>query len=415
MQDKRIGDLVVKYLLGTLAVTDQVELQEWRDQSPENEDSFLEMTNPENLVASLTLYDEAESEKEAGRIKLLEPDLPFVEPDLSQDNKVIKLRSFPWRPLVAAASFLLVILTSAAIWYTHHSKNQGPKAIPIAAYKNDVPPGGNKAVLTLGDGSKIVLDNAQNGTLTQQGNTKVLKLDSGQLAYNVTRNNIIREKPEVLYNTITTPRGGQYQVLLPDGSKVWLNAASSLRFPTSFSGKDREVVLTGEAYFEIAKNADKPFNVKINDIRVEVLGTQFNVNAYADEELIKATLLEGSVRVAKGKEHSLLKPGQQAQLGVNANNGSGAGDQIKIIKDADTEEAIAWKNELFKFNETGIEVVMRQIARWYNVEIKYEGKLSSYSISGIVSRNNNVSNVLNILELSGFHFRIEGKKIVVLP
>src|SRR5258708_13493417 len=147
MQDKRIGDLVVKYLLGTLAVTDQVELQEWRDQSPENEDSFLEMTNPENLVASLTLYDEAESEKEAGRIKLLEPDLPFVEPDLSQDNKVIKLRSFPWRPLVAAPSFLLVILTSAAIWYTHDSKNQCPNAIPIAAYKNHVPPADNKALI----------------------------------------------------------------------------------------------------------------------------------------------------------------------------------------------------------------------------------------------------------------------------
>ena len=400
VQDERIGDLVIKYLRGTLSESDRAELQEWRDQSPANQNSFEEMTDPDNLVVSLSLYEEGESEKEAGRIKLLKPVLPG-------EGKMIPFRVFPWRSLVAAASVLLIVLTSAVIWYRYRSKNLAPGTTPVVVYKNDVLPGGDKAILTLGDGSKIVLDNAQNGALTRQGNTKVIKLDSGQVVYNVTNNHIAHEKPELIYNTITTPRGGQYQVLLPDGSKVWLNAASSLRFPTSFTDKERTVELTGEAYFEVARNAPKPFNVKVNDIRVEVLGTHFNVMAYADEQVMKTTLLEGAVRVRSGNERSLLKPGQQAQLD--------AAGQIRTINNADTEEAIAWKEGLLKFNGAGIEAVMRQIARWYDVEIKYEGKRSSYSVSGIVSRNNNVSNVLNILELSGFHFRIEGKTIVVLP
>ena len=269
---------------------------------------------------------------------------------------------------------------------------------------NDVLPGKNTATLTLSDGTTVILDETQNGTVSTQGNTKILKLDNGILSYNAShKGNVV----EVLYNTISTPKGGQYQVLLSDGSKVWLNAASSLKFPASFTGKERKVELLGEAYFEVAKNDKMPFKVEADGMEVEVLGTHFNINSYDDESTVRTTLLEGSVKINGAKSKSFLKPGQQAKLERD-------GD-IKIVNNADVDQAVAWKEGRFQFNRADIHEVMRQIARWYNVIIEYKGIVSSH-FGGTISRDVNLSQVLEMLQLTGeVKFHVEDKKVVVTP
>ena len=269
---------------------------------------------------------------------------------------------------------------------------------------NDVLPGKNTATLTLSDGTTVILDEAKNGTISTQGNTKILKLDNGILSYNAShKGNVV----EVLYNTISTPKGGQYQVLLSDGSKVWLNAASSLKFPASFTGKERKVELLGEAYFEVAKNDKMPFKVEADGMEVEVLGTHFNINSYDDESTVRTTLLKGSVRINGAKSKSFLKPGQQAKLERD-------GD-IKIVNNADVDQAVAWKEGRFQFNRADIHEVMRQIARWYNVIIEYKGIVSSH-FGGTISRDVNLSQVLEMLQLTGeVKFHVEDKKVVVTP
>jgi ferric-dicitrate binding protein FerR (iron transport regulator) len=277
--------------------------------------------------------------------------------------------------------------------------------------KEDITPGGNKAVLTLVDGSTIILDSASNGILSQQGNVKVQKLESGLLAYTI-NGSPVTENEEAFFNTISTPRGGQYQVTLADGTKVWLNAASSIRFPVVFTGAERKVEITGEAYFEVAKNAAMPFKVKAAGSEVEVLGTHFNVNAYYDEAAVKTTLLEGLVKVSgpastAGQSPRFLQPGQQSAV-----NREG---KISILNNADTEEAVAWKDGRFQFKSADLKSILRQIARWYDVEVEYKGNANLH-FTGQLTRNDNVSKVFEKLALTGeVHFRIEGKKIIVSP
>lgn len=313
---------------------------------------------------------------------------------------------------VSAAAALLAVFVTGAWFFVLH-KNAGRP--PIAAQKSappapgDILPGSNKALLTLDDGSTIVLDSAKSGSLTRQGNTRVLKSEDGQLKYEpVTGDNAIG----MSYNVLSTPKGGQYRLVLPDGSQVWLNAASSIRYPTAFSGKERKVEVAGEAYFEITKNTSMPFRVLVdhqlktaNPMEIDVLGTRFNVNAYADETAIKTTLLEGSVRVARGAYSGLLRPGQQAQLQENG--------EIQWIPNADTENAVAWKDGVFEFGDENLQTVMRQISRWYDVEVVYEGKIPTDKFTGRVSRNTSLSGVLKILKLSDIRLTIENKKIIV--
>ena len=325
-------------------------------------------------------------------------------------------RALRWWTAAAA-----LILLAGGIWY-YRTGITAPSAIASSpALNRDAAPGGNKAILTMADGSTILLDSAATGQLALQGHTKVLKLDSGLLAYNSidpshpgnntssTANNSFDRSP-LAYNTITTPRGGQYQVLLSDGTKVWLNAASSLKFPTAFTGKERTVELTGEAYFEVAANAHLPFIVQANEgMKVQVLGTHFNVNAYRDEPMAKATLLEGSIRISKGADTHLLTPGQQAVLN---NNSSG----IQVSSDADLDEAVAWKNGMFIFNSLPLEAIMRQMERWYDVQVSYEGNIKNVSFNGQISRYSNASQMLDMLATTGeVHFKIENKKIIVRP
>ncbi len=320
------------------------------------------------------------------------------------------VRVVPLRPrrltflrIAAAASVIGLLLLGTFFWFNKGEQREVAKKTEVRGngYKNDVLPGGDKAILTLADGSTIVLDSAQNGALAQQGNTKVIKL-GGKLAYDPAGTS-----KEVVYNTITTPRGGQYQVELPDGSQVWLNAASSLRFPTAFAGKERRVEISGEAYFEVAKNKAMPFVVSVNGAEVQVLGTHFNIMAYNEEKAVKTTLLEGSVRFVSGNNNSLLKPGQQSQLSKEG--------QVKVISSVDVDEVMAWKNGMFNFKNADLETVMRQLSRWYDVDIEYQGEIKPKKFGGEIQRDLNLSEVLEGLKETGIHFRIEGKKLIVLP
>jgi ferric-dicitrate binding protein FerR (iron transport regulator) len=306
------------------------------------------------------------------------------------------------RVTIAAAVLGIIVLSTFLLLNKSRSAQLAKAENNVQRFKDDVAPGGNKAILTLADGSVIFLDDAKNGTLTQQGSAKVIKLD-GKLLYDLSA----EKTKQVVYNTISTPKGGQYQLELPDGSLVWLNASSSIHFPTSFTEKERRVEITGEAYFEVAKNARQPFIVAVNSSEVQVLGTHFNINAYNDEEDVRTTLLEGSVKFVDGSNTSLLQPGQQSQLTKDR--------VVKVANNVDVNEVVAWKNGLFSFENAGIETIMRQLSRWYDVNIEYKGKTDDIFVAEI-SRNIKLSDVLKALELTGrVKFEIDGKKIVVMP
>ena len=340
------------------------------------------------------------------------PDEEQVERSLNRSLAIINKeentihRVIPFKRWMAAASVLIIL--SAGILYFYFNNSQSHSVTGNMTKNNsqrhDFPPGGNKAVLTLADGSSIILDSAKNGMLTQQGNAKVIKLQNGKVAYEKGESGLVAK---VEFNTVTTPRGGQYQLELADGSRVWLNAASSITFPTSFNGNKREVKITGEAYFEVAHNANMPFSVKVNDMEVKVLGTHFNVNAYADETMMKTTLLEGSVKVSKGNESALITPGEQAQI-------AGKADKIEIKRNVDLEEIVAWKDGKFLFQDADIHGIMRQLERWYNITVSYEGNITNEEFVGVISRDVNISQILNMLEKTGaVKFEIVGRKIIV--
>jgi len=307
---------------------------------------------------------------------------------------------------VAGAATIIILLSIGAFFiYNNKQHNEVAGLKKQKPVSNDVAPGGNKAILTLADGSTIVLDNAVNGSLAEQGNSKIVKLNNGQLAYNT-----LNEKPtEIVYNTISTPRGGQYQLTLADGSKVWLNAASTLRFPATFSGSERKVELIGEGYFEVAKNAAMPFKVDVaGKGEVEVLGTHFNINAYSDEATINTTLLEGKVKVTSvtSTTSKFLNPGEQAQQKLNGH--------IVVKTNVAIDEVMAWKNGIFNFNNATLEMVLRHLSRWYDVDIIFNGAVPQRTFGGEMQKNLNLSQVLRILERNKVQFRIEGKNLIVL-
>jgi ferric-dicitrate binding protein FerR (iron transport regulator) len=303
------------------------------------------------------------------------------------------------RWIAAATTLVAVSLTGLFFWNTRKSQQAAPTGLPVAMSNNDLLPGGNKATLLLGDGSMVNLGAAKNGVIRKVAGTLIDKQD-GQLRYNVSAAHLA---PEM--NTMQTPRGGQYQVILPDGTKVWLNAASSLTYPTAFAGVDRAVRLNGEAYFEVADNKDKPFKVMVGNMQVNVLGTHFNVMAYEDENAIKTTLLEGAVKVTNGGASHLLKPGQEGRLDRSS-------DAFRLLE-VDADEAVAWKNGVFQFGGASIETVMREIVRWYDVDVEYQGRTNEH-FRGTISRSVNASEVFKMLELTGaVHFTIDKKKIIV--
>ncbi|WP_119080010.1 FecR family protein [Chitinophaga alhagiae] len=298
-----------------------------------------------------------------------------------------------WRQLAAAAAVLL-LLSGGLLFYLA----QRPAATVVADRQPAaITPGGNKAILKLGDGSEISLTDAAEGELAQQAGVRIVKTKEGQLVYQPADAGVQEGK----YNTISTPRGGQYRIDLPDGTKVWLNAASSLVFPATFAGlRERKVELTGEAYFDVAANENKPFMVTSHQQTVQVLGTQFNINAYADEPEVKTTLLHGAVKV----NGTLLKPGQQALV---------QGGSLRVVP-VETAAETAWKNGEFVFNGQSFAAVMRTISRWYDVEVVYDHTPGALHIGGEVSRSRNLPEVLKMLEVTGdVKFKIEGRTITV--
>ncbi len=319
--------------------------------------------------------------------------------------------------LRVAAAVIALFFLSVGIYYLGY-KDVWKQQIPAEQVyqKQDVLPGGKKAMLTLGNGSVINLNDAASGALAKQGSMQVIKLDSGQLAYRAAGRDA--SSAEVQYNTLTTPRGGQYQLILPDGSKVWLNAASSIRFPTAFTGKKREVKITGEVYFEIAEDARTPFIVKKGNTKIQVLGTHFNVNAYGDEGKMKVTLLEGKVKVtAKKGSSALLRPGEQAILQQEREKlaGSHTAQGIMVKKNVDLDETMAWKKGLFVFHNDGLVAIMRRLQRWYDIQVEYKnGKVTNSHFTGAIRRDVNLSEVLKMLELTGgAHFDIKDKTVIV--
>jgi ferric-dicitrate binding protein FerR (iron transport regulator) len=324
------------------------------------------------------------------------------------------VRRLPRWARIAAAVVVIAFLAGGAWLWISRSAHRTTETGELA--QKPIPPGGNKATLTLSNGQTILLDGAARGSLALQGNARVTKTDSNRLAYTASSNEVV-----AVNNTLTTPRGGQYQLTLPDGTRVWLNAASAITYPTAFIGKQRAVTVSGEAYFDVVKDAARTFCVNIRatttareDAQIEVLGTGFNVTAYPDEPAIRTTLIQGAIRVHRSTASVVLHPGQQALITPAAK----AINPIQLNDNADTAAAIAWITGFFQFRELDVPAVMRQIARWYNVDVVYNvpaASLAGRHFGGRISRRQNLSDLLPILEANGIHFRLDGTTIHVLP
>ncbi|MCO5238980.1 MAG: FecR domain-containing protein [Chitinophagaceae bacterium] len=340
----------------------------------------------------------------------LEKDMPAGEGDLILQNILHPPAGDPpfisqrgWQRWMAAASILLIMGLGSYFFLLR--KKEIPEKVVQTIISNDItPPAANKAVITLSDGSKLYLDSTGSGQLAMQDNVKLVKLANGQILYKTEDG---KPAPKLQYNTLYNPRGSKVvYIKLADGSQVWLNAESSIQYPVAFTGKERKVSITGEAYFEVAHNSAMPFKVISGKTEVTVLGTHFNVNAYTDEANTKVTLLEGAIQLKNPGANRILRPGEQAQIT----------DKIVVTANVDLEEVMAWKTGKFIFGEKAdIETVMRQVSRWYDVDIEYQGKVTSH-FGGTISRQVNISEVLNILEATGrVKCKVEGKKIIITP
>jgi transmembrane sensor len=307
--------------------------------------------------------------------------------------------------VVAAGSWLLLRTSQETFLVADSIENR---------YKNDVPPGGNRAVLTLHSGELLVLEDQQPGVMSLQGSSELLKIEEGIIAYQPGD----QYESETIYNTLSTSRGGKYSIMLSDGSRVWLNAASSITYPVAFERHERRVKITGEVYFEVNSQlvvagesiSARPFIVEVNGMEVEVLGTQFCITAYAEDNVFMTTLVEGSVRLTRGAETVLLSPREQVRIDKK----EGSYTDFQLHRNVNLGQALAWKNDLFYFDKTSIESIMNQLARWYNVEVKHEEDIPRDRLSGIIGRDNELSKVLLVLEMSGIKFMIEDRVITVM-
>lgn len=304
-----------------------------------------------------------------------------------------------------AAAVLICISTAVAVILVNRNRSGEPMADGYRQSTNDVLPGRERATLTLANGETIQLDIAQ-GAIVKQGNLSVINRN-GRLDYEGRANN-------AQHHTLSTPNGGQYQLRLPDGTNVWLNAASSISYPVDFIGAERRVAVKGEVYFEVAKDIKRPFRVDVDDrSTVEVLGTHFNINSYADDGDIKTTLLEGSIKVISDDKQVVIKPGQQAVSGASAGASTPG---LKVIDSGiDIVQVMAWKNGLFNFEQADLKTVMAQLGRWYDIDVKYEGNVPDRIFRGKITRDLKLSQVISILEDVEVKFRIEGRTLVVMP
>jgi transmembrane sensor len=299
---------------------------------------------------------------------------------------------------IAAASILIVAVLS--VFFILNRRNHELPQTATIQNPSQIAPGQQGAILTLSDGKQIILDKVSDGQVANDGGNSIIK-NGAKIEYGAAGGS-----SQASYNTMVTPRGRTFQLTLSDGSKIWMNAASSIRYPTVFNSSERKVEITGEVYFEIAHDASKPFKVMVKNTEIEVLGTHFNVSAYSDEMVMKATLLEGKIRLKENGGIALLKPGQQAQI---------KDGNIRIVNDADLNQVMAWQRGMFEFNKTDLATIMRQISRWYDIDVFYEGKPREAKYGGGLSRNLPLSEILKLLEQDGVQFKLEGKKLFVRP
>lgn len=407
MDKSKFIRLVDNYVTGTLSGEEWKQLKYALD-DPEN----LAYLDEELLLTFLNdtyFLEELESEKDAINKGIIQKIKRLNESNHLADHPMVTARKSFVRNWQRAAAVLLFMLAGVVSWWVFNKSNNEKQHIDFVQHTIDVPPGKNGAILTLADGREVVLDSLSDGMVATQLGTKV-ELKDGQLVYDVAETS----PGKILFNTMTTPKGRQFQLLLPDGTKVWLNAASSITYPAFFAGDSRRVKVSGEAYFEVSKMKDMPFYVDINDkAEVKVLGTHFNISSYEEERSIKTTLLEGSIQTSvldagKTMEYMGLEPGQQAEITDNK--------KIKLNEAVNTDQVMAWKNGLFNFENASLAEVMRQLERWYDIEVVYEKDIPQMVFGGEMSRNVSLSGLLNGLERAGVHFRIEeGNRLIVMP
>ncbi|OQP45873.1 hypothetical protein A4H97_32040 [Niastella yeongjuensis] len=414
--NSQIGQLIIKHLQETITTDEAQILEQWIAANETNRIQFNKLTNSDWLQQAVSAHAESDI-----RIK----ERVFAELPVLQDTPTESPKSGWVRWMSIAASVLIV---ASITWYIWQGKTKpaivAEHQTPVATV---IPAGGNKATLTLADGTVIDLDKAGNGTIATEGKTTVNKKEDGQLEY---KSATSTKDATITYNMLTTPRGGQYQLLLPDGSKVWLNAASSIKYPTAFAANERRVEITGEAYFEITHDIVRPFKVMIYPAdggigrggEVEVLGTHFNINAYGDEQTIVTTLLEGKIRITPvevvnkaaiathpantARTYKVINPGEEAQINNKAD--------IVIRKNVDTESAVAWMKGFFDFHNASIKTVMKQVSRWYSVDVQYDKAIPEQTFEGNIDRNIPLNELLDLLDQYGqTKFKIDGRTIKV--
>ncbi|MBO9673252.1 MAG: FecR domain-containing protein [Sphingobacteriaceae bacterium] len=378
--------LLKKYLSGDCTVSEIEQVDQWFDSMDAVPEDLAGLSDDQRKLVEDRIFQ---------RI-LLNIEAKSEQKIIPIHKKSIRVSTILW-----AAASLILVLGAVLTWRYHSQQHQQDQTAKLHQAVH-IKPGGNRAVLTLDDGSSVVLTDAKIGALANQQNVSVVKTAEGELSYEVHTG---PESSKITYNKITTPLGGKYSVVLPDGSKAWLNAKSSLRFPTAFTGAERIVQMTGEVYFEVAKNPKQPFKVQSRGTEISVLGTHFNVMAYEDEAEQKTTLLEGSIHLSSGKFSQLLKPGQQALVDPFG---------IKVNNNCDMEAVMAWRNDLFIFKDMEIKEIARQLARWYDIQVVFKGTPSKISYTGTISKDVELSELLSMLQFTGLKYELNGHQLTII-
>ncbi|MBO9592234.1 MAG: FecR domain-containing protein [Niabella sp.] len=395
-----IASLLCKYLEGSITDAESRALKMWKAQSKVNRQFFEGLQDEQQLSQWI-------AEDYPDRLREIEERIFERVKQQIAIPRIVPLRRRPWLRIAIAA--LLIFAIGGYIFFITPGESNAPKVLHESQASNKKAPQLNRAAITLADGRTVYLDSAGNGQLAMQGDVQLVKLADGQIAYKAA--NSTKQEAQK-YNTLTNPRGSRIiDMALADGSHIWLNSESAVTFPVAFVGTERRVEISGEAYFEVTHNTAKPFIVKINSTNgdggeVEVLGTHFNINAYNDEPGTKTTLLEGSVKVKKQNAIQLLAPGQQARMTAGG---------ISLIRGVNLASVMAWKDGFFEFDNTDIRTLMHQVARWYDVDLRFEGPVSKEGITGRISKQVQLSSLLEALKLNDIHVQTNGKTITILP
>ncbi|WP_127131744.1 FecR family protein [Pseudoflavitalea rhizosphaerae] len=396
---KTIADLIRKHLNDELNDQEKQELDNWVQQSEEHRLFFHQLTDEKSLAATISEY-------ETSRNIVFEKIKKAIPLSGESNIKSAGIRWLNPRRLTAIAASILVAGGTLVWWSVNRNDNRITEIAAKPVIQQNLQPASEGAILKLADGKEIILDQTKDGAIAQEGNTQITKSE-GLLSYNGTD-----PSAKVLYNTLSTPKGRIYKLSLPDGTRVWLNAASSIRFPTAFAGSERNVEVTGEVYFEIKKDVERPFLVKAgHQTSIEVLGTEFNVNAYQNEKILRTTLLTGAIRMQSQDQPGtsvVLKPGQQAQW-----KNIPAIQPFTVVQQVNIEKVMGWKNGYFSFDDLTLEELMREVERWYDVEVLYENGVPSKTFFGKVNRNLSLFDFMEGMKDWGVRLRLEGRKLIV--